>query len=197
MPADTMARRRAYEQLGFSKSGQCFDLCEWGQDAARIQRLRACQARLRARQALRRCHRARAARIAISRRRSGLSADARAGPPRSPPRRPSCAACTFRVSRAERRLSTPTRSVGARQLAHGVPMTSASPSSSHSPSHSQTRHRRRTRSTVRFMPARYATYTPWATGYRRKGSADGNVSPGARGERPYTRIRMLDRSRDA
>ena len=86
-------------------------------------------------------HRARAAAFAISRLRLGLSAAARAGPPLSPPSRPSAAACGLGSRARTRRVSTSTRSVGARQRLQGGPMTSVSSGSVCCSRKSQTRHR--------------------------------------------------------
>jgi hypothetical protein len=90
-------------------------------------------------------HRARAAALAISRRRVALNVAARAGPPFNPPKRPSAAACGLRSTAATRRFSTSSRSVGPRHSEQSAPIGGASNSSSTSLSCSQTRHRRRTR----------------------------------------------------
>ena len=91
---------------------------------------------------LARFQRARIARRAISRRRWGLSASARAGPPLRPPSRPSATACGFLETSRSR--STAVRSVGAPQLGQGGPISSVNVGSRTSCSASQTRHRRRT-----------------------------------------------------
>jgi hypothetical protein len=76
-------------------------------------------------------------------------------------------------------------------------MMSASLSSSNSPSHSQTRHRRRTRSTVRFIPLGYATYTPGAVLYRRAVCAGGWMAVSSGSAADIRSAQMLERSSDA
>ena len=94
--------------------------------------------------------RARAAALAMARRRLALRAAARAGPPLRPPRRPRAAACGFGSCASVRRAMIPVRSVGAWQRVQAGPMSSVPSGSVTCWTKSQTRQRR---STVRRVVA--------------------------------------------
>ena len=111
--------------------------------------------------------RARAAALAMARRRLGLRAAARAGPPLRPPRRPRAAACGFGSCASVRRAMIPIRSVGAWQRVQAGPISSAPSGSVICCTKSQARQRR---STVRRVVA----------GFRRMLERTGNdYTPGA------------------
>lgn len=145
-----------------------------------------------------RAQRVRAARLAISRRRSGLSADARAGPPFNPPRRPSAAACGLRWGGAARRSRISMRSVGALHDGHEMPMVKVSAGSSMVLSCSHTRQRRRTRSTVHVSRVRICTVLH-TVGSRARGIRQRHAGPtgASSGAHSGQTCKMLVRSRNA